>query len=159
MPATTVNNSRMQLLADWGLQCRLVGLPSERLSTRASHIQCSSPSTSGDPPLSPNGSLRMGYPPTSDYSSQSVSRSTICGGSSTRSRACARKSPASVFPKHRQILTTERRRSTAAFESDLSEGWFSERRTCRTLDASSPSSHKGWIATCRSSESTRAKRG
>jgi len=35
MPATTINKSRMQLLADWGLQCRPVSLPSERFNARA----------------------------------------------------------------------------------------------------------------------------
>jgi hypothetical protein len=40
VPATTKNNLQKQLLADHDLRCRPVSLPSERLNTRATHIQC-----------------------------------------------------------------------------------------------------------------------
>jgi hypothetical protein len=60
MPATTKNDFQKQLLDDHDLCRRPITLPSERFNTRAAHIQCSSPATSGIPVLSPTGSLRTG---------------------------------------------------------------------------------------------------
>lgn len=53
----------MQLLATDNLQRGQASfhLPSERFNTQATHIQCSSPSTSGYPALLPTDSLRTGW--------------------------------------------------------------------------------------------------